>query len=376
VDRAALHALFDPLAVCVRESHWSREIPGQPCRIGARRNERLAMTLTAEEVMPGSQDQMNSLILIVPVKGKIDVLSECLDSMIRAVAGCDGASLTIVDNNPGEAIDESLGEYVDVARVIKSRARTAGGVRNDGVAGATGSLYLAFVDCDCLVRPTFCRDVLEAFQQTASEVVGCKVLSPSDGHWTERTMDEIHRHAGDGPRESLNTGCLAVRFDIFTGVGGFDANLPSNEDYDFCKRVRLLGGRIWQSEALAVVHLGNPKSTSGYFSRLVWHGKGAFASSGKVDWSPMLVFVLGNAFVLASGLMYMTALVVRGQAVEALASLAVALLAVPLSFIVIRMTQYRRRIPLVRGTALMQLTFIARLCGFVSQYFILRRMRP
>jgi hypothetical protein len=299
-----------------------------------------------------------------------------LTSLVVAVENCGTAALTIVDNNPGERLDATVAGFVDRATVVKSHASSVAGVRNDGVALGGESDFLVFVDSDCLVSSNFCSEVLRVFFETGAEVVGCKVVSPRDGHWTERAMDDVHRRGGDGPRSFLNSGCLAIRFDVFNQVGGFDAGLTANEDYDLCSRVGSVGGRIWQSEALAVLHLGNPKSVLGYFKRLAWHGEGVFGSTGKIDWSLMLFFVLGNAAVLSLGLVGSLYFALDLQLVAAVCLLLVSIIAVPLAFVVARAFQFRRRVPVISGVLLMQVTFVARLWGGVRRGYRLLGKSP
>ncbi len=317
-----------------------------------------------------------SLVVVVPVKGKGDLLHASISSLSVAVARCAQASLVLVDNNEEDASSTELRVLAESATIVRSRAQTVGRVRNDGVRQCDQTAtYIAFVDCDCVVKPTFCNDILEAFERSSSAIVGCRVVSPSNGHWTEIASDALHRQEGDGLRSFLNSGCLAVRAESFDEVGGFSEILPSNEDYDFCARVRECGGTIWQFESLQAVHLGNPKSVFGFLRRLHWHGRGVVREDGSLDFSPMLVATLANSVAVILGVITAGWAAYDGAWLKSAASLLLGLVLVPAAFWSLRILQFRRWIRPVPSVALMQLTFVARQLGLLSRLRELRGRR-
>jgi glycosyltransferase involved in cell wall biosynthesis len=314
------------------------------------------------------------MALVVPVRGKDDVLKACLEAMSIAVQACPQARLILVDNNVSDET-EAIRRLAPLAQVLRATAPTVGAVRNCGANAAPDVSVFAFVDCDCLVRPDFCSEVLRVFASTDATIVGCKVVSPKDGHWTEIAMDQVHRKGGDGYRDHMNSGCLAIRADSFRSINGFDPTLPSNEDYDLCERVRKRGGRIWQTEVLRVTHLGNPKSVTGYFNRLTWHGRGVISATGAIDWSPVLILTLMNSVLLAIASVVCVWLLSVARPWSALGLAVIALSAVPAVFVALRMLQLRRWIPPISALALMQLTFLARQRGFYQRLRELRAQR-
>ncbi len=308
------------------------------------------------------------LAVVVPVKGKSEILKESLSSLCLAVGKCKEAILVLVDNNDPDDRDPELYSFHDRCTILKSDRRTIGAVRNDGFSSVRDRVeYVAFVDSDCVVKLTFCTDVLDAFRATGATAVGCKVVSPSSGHWTELATDALHRQGGDGYRNHLNSGCLAVRAPAFSEIGGFSEELPANEDYDLCRRIRENGGRIWQSERLQVIHLGNPKTIPQFFRRLRWHGRGAVNEAGKVEFSAMLTLTLLNAIVAALGFGICLFLFSKGQIFTAILFLGFCVIVVPVIFWLLRMLQFRRWINPATAVPLMQLTFAARLMGLRDQ---------
>jgi hypothetical protein len=299
-----------------------------------------------------------------------------LGELQKAVSRLEESELILVDNNGRDQTDENIYRFQGRATIVRSAKTTVGGVRNEGVSRASHAPnIIAFVDSDCLVPPDFCENLVAVFNDRPDiSIAGCKVVSPADGHWTERASDALHRQSGDGPRAHLNSGCLAIRAEVFVRVGGFSETLPANEDYDLCDRVTREGGLIWQFECLRVVHLGNPKSLPGFFRRIRWHGRGAIGSDGRVEFTAMAIATLVNSACLTAGVGAALTATYFGRSGMGLFVFCASVVMVPLIFWVLRMIQLRRWIPIVKSVALMQITFLARQIGMAEQYRTMRRL--
>jgi len=309
---------------------------------------------------------MKSIALVVPTRGRSALVNQCLEAMSIAVRRNSTFQLVIADNNVDDECSRELERFSDRATIVRTHASTVGAARNDGVKTLDPSVEIVcFVDSDCLVPEDFLERVDRAFSERTDDVIGCKVMSPADGHWTEVVSDALHRDGDSGPRQALNSGCMAVRRSAFLRVGGFSVDLPSNEDYDLCTRLRLTGSTIWQDQSLAIVHLGNPKSARGYFKRMLWHGRGVVDSRGRVAISRMLFFVLANAALIVLGLIFVA--FASFSATQTSLVLLTSLTFAPLTFVALRMLQFRRYIPIVPSMMLMQITFCARLVGLISE---------
>lgn len=317
------------------------------------------------------------LAIIVPIKGRSDLLLPCLESIRNARAQAPNTELVLVDNNDHEQTDPVILAFSGDATVIRSNKKTIGAVRNDGVhALNTEPEVVVFLDSDCVVRPDFLVQVRTAFKSNPQiEIAGCKVIAPVDGHWTEIAGDELHRESGDGPRLHMNSGCMAIRYGVLSAVGGFSNILPANEDYDLCDRVRDQGGQIWQFETLAATHLGNPKTVTGVFQRLRWHGKGAIGENGELIVTAMSAAVLLNTLILVLAVVGSVALLFQHRWLLALlASFAAATFAPALVWIA-RSIQYKRWIRPYLAIPLMQITLFARQVGMIEQMIAARWRR-
>lgn len=309
--------------------------------------------------------QGGRLLVIVPVKNKRSVLRPCLTSIARAVASTSDTQLVILDNLSTDGSREILEEFGDRAHILTTNLTRIGAIRNVG-ARYIDSELLVFVDADCVVRDDFCRSVRTTLLAMPNHVVGCTYQAPAPGHWIERTLEALQRNGGDGYRKAVPGGCLGVSRILFEAVGAFNERLIANEDFEFCDRARRAGAQIWQSEALSVVHLGNPQSIRALFRQLVWHSQGAVSDDGSISWSPMFLFtVFHAAFSLCALVLGVLAILQRQLA---FAGFAVALACIfPLLLYVTRMVQRRRLVNPVRGIMLMHVVLAARARGSLSR---------
>jgi hypothetical protein len=62
----------------------------------------------------------------------------------------------------------------------------------------------------------------------------------------------------------------------FDEVGGFDERLETNEDYDFCHRLRQRGYVLLSVPTIKVTHLRTPQTLRGLFRNELWHGRDVF----------------------------------------------------------------------------------------------------
>lgn len=315
---------------------------------------------------------------VVPVRGRVDLLIPMLEALFVAVDHSKGVMVVLVDNSPNsETPVAELYGYSSRALIVRSHARTVGAVRNAGVAALQMSVdYLVFLDSDCVVEPDFFDSVIKAFRIPESPtIVGCKVVAPINGHWTELASDELNRMAGDGPRLHMNSGCMAIWASEFDELGGFDETLVANEDYDLCDRVRARGGAIWQLESLRSIHLGNPKSVGGVFRRLRWHGRGTFDSRGRLQLTPMAILVLANTAVVTMTPLLIAIMSVWTGDFRWLVILPFAPIIIPAVFWLARMLQLARWIPPQRAIPFALITLLARQAGMFDQWIAIRDLR-
>jgi hypothetical protein len=90
----------------------------------------------------------------------------------------------------------------------------------------------------------------------------------------QRQYDALrNRPAAREEVQWLGSGNLAVKKDVFDGIGGFDAQLTACEDVDLCNRLRQAGHRIVADPAMRNIHYGDPKTLKALFYGELWRGR-------------------------------------------------------------------------------------------------------
>lgn len=128
------------------------------------------------------------------------------------------------------------------------------------------------------------------------------------------------------PKAYINGGNIVTTRQLFDAIGGFDEQLETGEDVDFCMRaVRDGGARLIQDQQFAVHHEGFPRTVATFVRRERWHGLGDLGSWGSLVRSKvalMSVAFLGAHAGLIAGL-WLVALNERGWWLAALSILTI-----------------------------------------------------
>jgi hypothetical protein len=284
---------------------------------------------------------------------------------LSAAADLHGeTTIVLVDNGSTDGSLEIQQRYLGRCRLVATTVNRVGAVRNFGARTYPSADLFAFIDCDCVIGRTFFVDAQEIVEATGADAVGCEVVSPADGHWSEQTWDRLHRPGGDGPRHYINSACFCITAARFWKLGGFDEQKVSSEDVDICRRLANGGGTMWQSERLAVVHLGNPKSILGLYRRVRWHGEGIWERGKGLQWSVSTAAALAHPVAVVSGLLVGFVLSPEHPMLALLCTL-VGLLLVPSGFVAARAIQFRRSVPWLSSIVLMSISLPARLHGLL-----------
>jgi glycosyltransferase involved in cell wall biosynthesis len=211
-----------------------------------------------------------TLSFIIPVRNDAERLGRCLAS-IAALTPTVPHEIIVADN--GSTDDSPRVAEAAGARVVRLPSRPVSVMRNEAAATATGE-FLAFVDADHELARGWMEGAMNALAPKEVWAAGANYHAPSDGTWVQRMYDRFRDHVtGTRPVEWLPSGNLVVRRGAFEAVAGFDSALESCEDVDFCRRLRLAGGLLVESDVIRSVHLGDPRTLKGLFFAELWRGR-------------------------------------------------------------------------------------------------------
>jgi hypothetical protein len=145
------------------------------------------------------------------------------------------------------------------------------------------------------------------------------------------------------------------------------------EDTEICTRLRAVGHRIWESQRLRVVHLGNPKSVGAFFRKQAWHGVSVLDDPSLRGMNKATLMIYAFTGLCAAALAVLVAPSPLGAGARALVA-AACVLAVPLAAVAYRTLETRRLANPLLATLLYVVYFAARAKSLLAA--LLRPRRP
>jgi glycosyltransferase involved in cell wall biosynthesis len=267
-------------------------------------------TFQATQWCPASLSGTPLFSVVVPVRNEENNLHRCLDSLARM--RCDPAlfEIIVVDNGSTDSSVKVAQSFTGILAlsVLQKPKGYISAVRNAGASVARGK-YLAFLDADCEVRSDWLEQASHFASKGAEGILGSSYLIPAESSWIARNWYERERKTA-GEVSFVPSGDLFVRRELFLKIGGFDETIQTNEDYDFCRRVRRAGFPVTSLPALGVVHWGTPQSLGRFFHKHRWHGTHVF----RVFLRGLPAFYNGRAISLAFYTMFCLLGIVMGVA--------------------------------------------------------------
>ncbi len=218
-----------------------------------------------------------AVTVVVPVRGRPDLLSRCLASLR------DAAPVVVVDDG-SEDPDAIAGVCRDHGARLVVRGEPGGpaAARNDGLAHVETEL-VAFVDSDCMVGPRWLEGLTWLFADPCVGAVAPRVQPAPTGttgtvarYGAARSpLDLGGREGRVGPNERVRyvpTAALVVRTAALGG--GFDAALRVGEDVDLVWRLVAAGWDVRYVPGV-VVHHHEPSSAWALLRRRARYGTSA-----------------------------------------------------------------------------------------------------
>jgi len=241
--------------------------------------------------------------VVIPCKNEKETIAEVIIAVARALQqGGFRYEIIVVDNGSTDGSDK-IAKNINV-NVIYSSARTVAGVRNMGVYVARGKL-LVFLDADVVVQGFWgqtLRVVYEDMMKFDNMITGSQCTVP--GNIKPLLASWYIAISSDTRDTHLGTGHMIVSADTFNRVGGFNEELVTGEDYDFCFRAKTLGINVVSNQQMVACHYGYPPKLAEFCRREVWHGEGDCANFKTIINSNValcgMVIVLLNIIMLLS----------------------------------------------------------------------------
>lgn len=233
--------------------------------------------------------------VVIPAHNESDFIADCIDSVLANDWPRDRLEILVVDHSSTDSTAEIA--RAAGANVISVKAGRIGAVRNAGLHAAKGE-FIAYVDGDCTVPPTWLRTAVEILETDKSiGAVGGPCLAPANGTWIERGLAPSTCRPGIiRPAIAVATSSLIAGTTLLRNLGGFNEALISGEDDDLSNRIRASGLELMSASDCHIVHRGYPRTWGDLVQKEWWHGSNHLDVQSEFD----LTLLLSVEFLLAS----------------------------------------------------------------------------
>ncbi len=238
--------------------------------------------------------------IIIPAKNEEMTIDKVLNALQASIGSVEQrCEVILVDNDSADST--ALIAKRHGCKVVKDFSNSISKLRNCGGRFARGEI-LAFLDADCAVDPRWIRYCLENFHDHTIAIVGTRAIpDPTNATWVETAWYNLFTGSErpDYP-EWIGTSNLFVRKNVFDEIAGFNAQLETAEDVDFCRRVRPRH-RIFLEKRIDTIHLRESKTVGELFRRELRRGmfslRHFLTSNAKVDdfastFMPLIVAIM------------------------------------------------------------------------------------
>lgn len=207
-----------------------------------------------------------TISFIIPVLNGKRYLKKCIDAILQEYATLD--EIIVVDGGSIDGTIEIASSYPQV-QLLKISNTTIANSRNHGAKLAKSGL-LAFIDCDVIICKGWRKNALDILSDDSIHATGSRYDIPENPNWIEKAWYSQRAHEIKNINY-INSGNFIVKKDVFNFLNGFNEELVTDEDCDFCNRLNEKGFVIVEAPSVHAIHIGNPQSLLQFFKREKWH---------------------------------------------------------------------------------------------------------
>ncbi len=235
---------------------------------------------------------------VIPALNVEKTISKCLKSIFDQKTA-EKFEVILLDNGSTDKTVELARRFG--IRIFIEPGKSVACLRNLGAKFSKGEI-IAYVDADCMIASDWIEKALPHFNNPKVGAVGSPTLVPKDATWVQKAW-YIQRKGSDKPEEVewLPTENLLVRKEAFIKVGGFNEDLITCEDVDFCYRLSK-EYKIISDPNIKSIHLGEAKSITHFFKKEFWRGKGnirgLFSHGFKASELPSIIYPIYYLFFI------------------------------------------------------------------------------
>ena len=230
--------------------------------------------------------------VIIPARNEEHHIRNCIASILAADWPHDFLEILVIDHQSTDST-ASLAHSCGARVIYASSEKGIGAVRNIGLDEAGGD-FVAYVDADCIVPPTWLRTAVRIHDSDPKigAVGGGQALAPNNGTWVERCLAPTTKSFGKLEQvSSLRTCSFIARTNVLRGIGRFNETLISGEDDDISNKLHRDGYTLIAASDCCVVHHGYPKSLFAVLKKEIWHGSNHIDVRSRFDITLLLTLI-------------------------------------------------------------------------------------
>jgi glycosyltransferase involved in cell wall biosynthesis len=250
---------------------------------------------------------------VMPARNEEPILRETIASINNVIGDAFSYEIILIDNG---SIDRTSEVAINMgAKVTYQPEGRLGGLRNTGARLAAADI-LVFLDADVILDTDWLNPFMELREKLKTSpmlISGSRCQIPDDASSLARSW--FWASKSSATTSHIGTGHMVTSMTLFRKIQGFDEELITGEDFDFCVRAKASGATILRDQRLKVFHFGYPNSLKQFFLREIWHGSGDAESLKRIIESKVAltaIFFLGFHFVAIFGLVTRSSIIIAG----------------------------------------------------------------
>ncbi|WP_425639524.1 glycosyltransferase family 2 protein [Algoriphagus yeomjeoni] len=197
----------------------------------------------------------NSISVIIPVFKDWTRLKLCLNALNTQLSSTCSFEVLVVNNDPSDEYIPSE-TYSFPIKYLKQTIPGSYSARNKGLSQASGDAYL-FTDSDCIPAHDWIYQASRLLEEGVADLFAgsIELFSHLDNKYVRLEKAFAFPNAMYVSKYNFGvTANLLVRKEVVARVGGFNANLFTGGDSEFCNRAVDAGFKIQYSPELKIGH--------------------------------------------------------------------------------------------------------------------------
>ena len=221
---------------------------------------------------------MRDVTVVVPVRNDARGVARCLDAILAQDCPASDFEIIAVDNGSTDDTLRVLAGYAPRVRVLSEPRPGVSWARNAATLAASGT-WIAFTDSDCVPRPDWLRNLVEAGRRDPGvSFVGGPIVAfasaNSIARFAEALFDQRRSILDEKPPAFISANLLAHRESLIR-CGMFNPEYPRGQDTELAWRSQSRFGARIAFCGSAVVEHDNPSTLGALVHKGIQHGRGS-----------------------------------------------------------------------------------------------------